>query len=185
MFLGSRSIKVNNRHINYIFQIITKLFLHFGNRSSPFHYNLFGSSGFLHKLINLIKVKVCLIQIYHDFSFSMQQCLFQSRHFVNSTDITTISQIQLTNITQCVFRNQSFSGSSTIQCAVVHKNQFAVFRFLNIQLNNVYSHFNSVIYCFQRIFRKITPISTMSHYNYRSRIATHQLFTNLRNMILC
>ena len=70
------------------------------------------------------------------------------------------------NITQCVFRNQSFSGSSTIQCAVVHKNQFAVFRLLNIQLNNVYSHFNSIIYCFQRIFRKITPISTMSHYNY-------------------
>ena len=173
-----RLINVHHRHVDDFFQILAELFLYLASRLSTFHYNEVGRTGSFQHGEYFVKVTVGLVQVNHDAVLAHQEGIFQLGHFISGHISLMVLQVELGNVFPIGVGNVSASGRGTVQVMVVHQDKHTILGTLNINFQHVHSHLNGTLDSFQRVFGKVTPIGTMSHYNHATFITSKELFSD-------
>ena len=87
-----------------------------------------------------------------------------------------VFQVQLGDFFPSGIGNVTATCGGTIQVMVVHQDEHTVLGTLYVYFQHVHTHFDGTVDGFQRVFRIVAPVGTVSHYNNAALIASQELF---------
>ena len=168
----TRLTKVYHRHENHFIKNITMLSLYYLVRKFSFDYTLVNSTSFLQNLHCIIEVIVPLIHIHHDFTLAEFHHLTECRNLMTSLATNAILQAKRFQRIKRIILRKALSVHGTVNLLIMHQDQNAILGFLQVQLNHINTHINAILESLNRIFRSITPVSTMrnNHNIFLSRL---------------
>ena len=102
--------------------------------------------------------------------------LAKHSHLDTAQDMVEDLQIQLRNILPFRFFNVTFTCSRSIQVMVVHQDEHAVLGALHVYFQHVHPHIDGTVDGFQRIFRIVAPVGTVSYHDDAAFVASQELF---------
>ena len=181
----TRLTEVNYRHENHLVENIAVFCLYRLVRKFSLDDALVNCTSLLQNLHGIIEVVVTLVNIHHDFALAEFHYLTESWNLMAGLAAYTILQAEHLQRIKSIILWESLTIHGSVNLLIVHQNQNAILCLLQVQLNHINTHVDTVLECLNRIFRSITPVSTMrnDHNIFFCRLI--EILKNLFQITLC
>ena len=181
----TRLTEVYYRHENHLVENITMLSLYHLVRKFSLDDALGNSTSLLQNLHGIVEVVVALVNIHHDFAFAEFHYLTECWNLMAGLAAYTILQAEHLQRIKSIILWESLTIHGSVNFLIVHQNQNAILCLLQVQLNHINTHVDTVLECLNRVFRSITPVSTMRNYHNIFFCWLVEILKNLFQIALC
>ena len=181
----TRLAEVYYRHENHLVENITMLSLYHLVRKFRLDDALVNCTSLLQNLHGIVEVVVALVNIHHDFALAEFHYLTECRNLMAGLAAYTILQAERFQRIKSIILWESLTIHGSVNLLVVHQNQNAILCLLQVQLNHINTHVDTVLECLNRVFRSITPVSTMRNYHNIFFCRLIEILKNLFQIALC